>query len=147
LRRARLAAPGGIIVPHRAKSLLAFEHVRGLEANAEAIEKTRDFRVADVHRMAGHQGVWHQRAKGLQFVVYAGFPGGVERGIIAFDLRGRGTLVRGSVADVTVFDPKKKWTFDRTKSLSKSKNTPFDGWQMTGKVVATIVGGKMAYCR
>lgn len=62
-----------------------------------------------------------------------------------FDLRGRGTLVRGSVADVTVFDPKKKWTFDRTKSLSKSKNTPFDGWQMTGKVVATIVGGTIVY--
>src|SRR5437588_6870352 len=33
-----------------------------------------------------------------------------------FDLRGRGSLVRGSVADVTVFDPKKKWTFDADKS-------------------------------
>jgi dihydroorotase len=62
-----------------------------------------------------------------------------------FDLRGRGSLVRGSVADVTVFDPKKKWTFDAVKSRSKSKNTPFDGWQLTGKVVATIVGGKIVY--
>ncbi len=62
-----------------------------------------------------------------------------------FDLRGRGSLVRGSVADVTIFDPKKKWTFDATKSRSKSKNTPFDGWQLTGKVVATIVGGKIVY--
>ncbi len=62
-----------------------------------------------------------------------------------FDLRGRGTLLRGSIADVTVFDPKKKWTFEKAKSLSKSKNTPFDGWQMTGKVVATIVGGKLVY--
>src|SRR5271167_2086921 len=58
-----------------------------------------------------------------------------------FDLRGRGgfvrgTLIRGSAADVTVFDPKKKWTFDASKSRSKSKNTPFDGWQLTGKVVA-----------
>jgi dihydroorotase len=60
-----------------------------------------------------------------------------------FDLCGRGSLVRGSVADVTVFDPKKKWTFDASKSISKSKNTPFDGWQFTGKVVATIVGGKI----
>lgn len=62
-----------------------------------------------------------------------------------FDLRGRGSLVRGSFADVTVFDPKKKWTFDATKSRSKSRNTPFDGWQLTGKVVATIVGGKVEY--
>jgi dihydroorotase len=62
-----------------------------------------------------------------------------------FDLRGRGSLVRGSVADVTVFDPKKKWTFDVNKSRSKSKNTPFEGWQLTGKVMATIVGGKIVY--
>jgi dihydroorotase len=62
-----------------------------------------------------------------------------------FDLRGRGSLARGSVGDVTVFDPKKKWTFDAAKSHSKSKNTPFDGWQLTGKVVATIVGGKIVY--
>ena len=63
-----------------------------------------------------------------------------------FDLRGRGSLVRGSMADVTVFDPNKKWTFDAAKSRSKSRNTPFDGWQLTGKVVATIVGGKIVYC-
>ena len=62
-----------------------------------------------------------------------------------FDLRGRGSLVRGSVADVTIFDPKKKWTFDAAKSRSKSKNTPFDGWKLTGRVVATIVGGKIVY--
>jgi len=62
-----------------------------------------------------------------------------------FDLRGRGSLVRESIADVTLFDPKKKWTFEAVKSLSKSKNTPFDGWQLTGKVVATIVAGKIVY--
>jgi dihydroorotase len=62
-----------------------------------------------------------------------------------FDLRGRGSLMRGSVADVTIFDPKKKWTFEAAKSLSKSRNTPFDGWQLQGKVVATIVGGRIVY--
>jgi dihydroorotase len=62
-----------------------------------------------------------------------------------FDLRGRGSLVKGSIADVTLFDPKKMWTFDAAKSLSKSKNTPFDGWRLTGKVVATVVGGRVAY--
>ena len=60
-------------------------------------------------------------------------------------LTGRGTLVKGSVADVTIFDPKKRWRFEVGKSLSKSKNTPFDGWQLTGKVVATIVGGEIRY--
>jgi dihydroorotase len=62
-----------------------------------------------------------------------------------FDLRGRGTLARGSFADVTVFDQKKKWKFEASKSHSKSKNTPFDDWQLTGKVMATIVGGKIVY--
>jgi dihydroorotase len=59
------------------------------------------------------------------------------------DLPGRGTLARGSHADVTIFDPRRRWTFDAGKSLSKSHNTPFDGWQFTGKVVATIVGGNI----
>ena len=62
-----------------------------------------------------------------------------------FNLRGRGTLVKGAHADVTIFDPKKKWTFDASQSLSKSKNTPFDGWNFTGRAVATIVGGKVMY--
>jgi dihydroorotase len=60
-------------------------------------------------------------------------------------LRGRGTLVRGSHADVTIFDPKKRWTYDASKSRSRSHNSPFDGWAMTGKVVATIVGGRVVY--
>lgn len=62
-----------------------------------------------------------------------------------FDLRGRGSLSRGHFADVAIFDPKKRWTFEAAKSLSKSRNTPFDGWQLTGRVVATIVGGKIVH--
>jgi dihydroorotase len=61
------------------------------------------------------------------------------------DLRGRGTLARGNPADVTIFDPKKRWTFEAAKSRSKSHNTPFDAWQLTGKVVATIVSGRIVY--
>ena len=61
------------------------------------------------------------------------------------DLRGRGTLVRGSHADVTIFDPKKRWTFEAARSRSKSRNTPFDGWQLTGKAIATIVGGRIVH--
>jgi dihydroorotase len=62
-----------------------------------------------------------------------------------FDLRGRGSLARGNFADVTIFDPRKRWTFEAAKSLSLSRNTPFDGAQFTGKVIATIVGGKFVF--
>jgi dihydroorotase len=62
-----------------------------------------------------------------------------------FDLRGRGSLQRGNFADVTLFDPKKRWTFEAAKSHSLSHNTPFDGWLFTGKVVGTIVSGKVVY--
>jgi dihydroorotase len=62
-----------------------------------------------------------------------------------FDLRARGSLAKGNHADVTIFDPKKRWTFEAAKSRSLSHNTPFDGWQFTGKVIATIVGGKSVY--
>ena len=62
-----------------------------------------------------------------------------------FDLRSRGSLQRGNFADVTIFDSRKRWTFEAAKSRSLSRNTPFDGWQFTGKVVATIVGGKTVF--
>jgi len=61
------------------------------------------------------------------------------------NLLGRGTLAKGSRADVTVFDPAKKWTYHAAQSLSKSKNSPFDGWQLQGKVVATVVGGVVKF--
>jgi dihydroorotase len=60
-------------------------------------------------------------------------------------LAGRGTLAVGSHADVTIFDPAKKWTYHAAQSHSKSKNSPFDGWQMQGKVVATVVGGEIKF--
>jgi dihydroorotase len=62
-----------------------------------------------------------------------------------FDLHGRGSLARGSHADVTIFDPKKRWTFDVSKSRSLSRNSPFDGWALTGKVIATIVAGRVVH--
>lgn len=58
-----------------------------------------------------------------------------------------GTLEVGSRADVTVIDPDLEWTVDARSLASKSKNTPFDGWQMQGAAVCTVVGGKVAYTR
>ena len=60
-------------------------------------------------------------------------------------MKGRGTLVVGSFADVVVFDPKAEWTYNARKGKSKSRNTPFDGWTMQGKVRWTISEGRVAY--
>lgn len=56
-----------------------------------------------------------------------------------------GTLAVGVDADVTLFDPKKSWTLDPNRLHSKSRNTPFTGWTMKGKVVKTLVGGRVVY--
>ncbi len=64
-----------------------------------------------------------------------------------FNLAGRGTLSPGSIADITILDPDLKWTYSTAKSVSKSRNTPFDGWTFTGGAVATIVGGRFVYRR
>jgi dihydroorotase len=60
-------------------------------------------------------------------------------------LKGRGTLAVGSFADVVVFDPKAEWTYNAREGKSKSRNTPFDGWTMQGKVRWTISEGRIAY--
>lgn len=59
----------------------------------------------------------------------------------------RGMLEVGAAADVTVIDPELKWTVSAEKLLSKSKNTPFDGWKLKGAATHTIVGGKIVYQR
>lgn len=56
-----------------------------------------------------------------------------------------GTLREGSLADIVLFDPDRSWTVDAEKLHSKSKNTPFDGLELTGRVVRTILGGKTVF--
>ena len=53
----------------------------------------------------------------------------------------QGRLSEGSPADLVLFDPEAPFVLDRFKLASKSKNTPFDGAKLTGKVLATFVGG------
>ncbi len=62
-----------------------------------------------------------------------------------FGLEKRGTLAPGAWADLTLLDPQFQWTFDRSDSKSKSRNTPFSGRTMTGAAVATIVGGRIVF--
>jgi dihydroorotase len=54
----------------------------------------------------------------------------------------KGTLQAGASADVTIFQTDHQWTYDASKSPSKSRNTPFDGKKFKGGPVATIVNGK-----
>lgn len=56
-----------------------------------------------------------------------------------------GTLREGSLADIVLFNPDRNWTVDAEKLHSKSKNTPFDGLELTGRVVRTILGGKTVF--
>lgn len=62
-----------------------------------------------------------------------------------FNLEDRGTLRKGAWGDVTILDPELSWTFDASKSKSKSRNTPFDGLTMRGAAVATFVGGRLVF--
>jgi dihydroorotase len=61
-----------------------------------------------------------------------------------FNLPG-GSLARGSVADVTVFDPAVKWQVQPSEFLSKGRNTPYAGMTLTGRAFATIVGGRIVH--
>jgi dihydroorotase len=56
-----------------------------------------------------------------------------------------GRLDEGAPADITILAPDLVSTIEAAKLVTKSKNTPFDRWQFTGGVVATIVGGKVVY--
>ncbi len=60
-------------------------------------------------------------------------------------LKNKGALRPGLDADLVVFDPREKVTVDASKFKSRSRNTPFDGWQLRGRVKLTIVGGKVVY--
>lgn len=56
-----------------------------------------------------------------------------------------GMMPDGAVADLTIIDLERTWTVEPNRLLSKSRNTPFSGWEMKGKVMMTIVGGKIIH--
>ena len=57
----------------------------------------------------------------------------------------RGEIAEGKVADLTIFDPNKKYTYTEDMIVSKSHNTPWIGKELQGEVKYTIVGGKLSY--
>lgn len=61
-----------------------------------------------------------------------------------FNLPG-GTLAIGAPADITVIDPQAHWSVRPEKFRSKGRNTPFTGWELTGKVRMTLVKGQIVY--
>jgi len=56
-------------------------------------------------------------------------------------LNGKGHLSKGADVDILIIDPQKQWTYKENAIKSKSKNSPFIGWQFKGKAVCAIVGG------
>jgi len=56
-----------------------------------------------------------------------------------------GSLAPGSPGDVVLIDPERRWTVRRAELVSRSKNTPFDGWTLQGRAVLTAVGGEVRH--
>jgi len=61
-----------------------------------------------------------------------------------FNLPG-GSLKRGAVADVSVIDPKARWTVDSSQFASKGRNSPYNGMSLVGRAACTIVAGSVVY--
>ncbi|MBS3762315.1 MAG: dihydroorotase [Planctomycetes bacterium] len=56
-----------------------------------------------------------------------------------------GTISPGQAADLTLIDPEQEWTVNPEEFVSRSRNTPFEGWKLRGKAVGTFVGGQLVY--
>ena len=57
----------------------------------------------------------------------------------------KGSVSEGKIADIVIFDPNKSYIIDKKNFVSKGKNTPFDGYEVTGEVTYTLVDGKIVY--
>ncbi len=57
----------------------------------------------------------------------------------------KGRIAEGGDADLTIFDPNREWSADASGFASKSRNTPFHGWRLSGAAVATLVAGKVVW--
>jgi dihydroorotase len=53
----------------------------------------------------------------------------------------------GNAADICIFDPKQHWTVTEEALLSAGKNTPFLGWELSGKVTRTLLAGRTVFAQ
>jgi dihydroorotase len=60
-------------------------------------------------------------------------------------LNDRGSLSEGKRGDIMIFDPKYQWVYKEEDIISGSKNSPFIGRKLKGRIMATISGGKVVY--
>jgi dihydroorotase len=56
-----------------------------------------------------------------------------------------GRLERGLAADVVLLDPNRRWVYDPAQGFSKSRNSPWAGRELEGRVLATWVAGRLVY--
>ena len=55
------------------------------------------------------------------------------------------SLAAGATADLVLLDLESEWTVDPAAFATKSRNTPFGGWKLTGRAAATVLGGKITW--
>jgi dihydroorotase len=109
-----------------------------------------DKQVEFIHAMNGIVGLETSLALTLALVRAGGLPlaRAVERLTAgparAFGLP-YGTLASGALADVIVVDPEREWKVDPLRFFSKSRNSPFTGWTLRGRVLRTYVAGKLVH--
>jgi dihydroorotase len=84
--------------------------------------------------------LYHKKALSLPELVAKYTTGPAE--VLGLDL---GTLKPGMSADITIFDPDEEYVIDKNTFKSKSRNTPFDGIKVKGRIKATIVNGKIVH--
>jgi len=87
-------------------------------------------------------------AKALVDTGLCGWPTLIERmtaGPARVIGRPLGTLGAGAVADVTIIDPKRRWTVNVAAFKSRSRNCPYHGWKLKGRAVTTIVAGRIKH--
>jgi dihydroorotase len=63
--------------------------------------------------------------------------------LLGLDRRGFGALRMGGPADITLIDPLMRWTIEVADFVSAGRNCPFEGWEVTGRAIAVIVGGEL----
>ena len=67
--------------------------------------------------------------------------------LLGLDQAGLGMLRIDGPADLTVIDPEARWTICAAEFTGTGRNCPFDGWSVTGRTIATIVGGTVTFLR